>query len=163
MTPWQLYFRNMHAEFCIFTCNTMLVTSSKLPVFAFHFVSDSVCYGSRTELQQRWFFWGTFCLWAGVGRALTWSIWFFSWTASRVLFCLNSVQKMHENGQPLFFVSKFSFQTIRLFACTLSFLKLLEVEGEMRFCSMLTAFKDFFQVAVKNSNSDILISWTHSL
>lgn len=68
----QLYFRHMHAKSCIFTCNSMLVASFELPAFTFRFVSNSVCYGSRTELQQRWLFWDAFCLLdcVRVGKAL---------------------------------------------------------------------------------------------
>jgi len=123
MTPRQLYFRNMHAEFCIFTCNTMLVTSSKLPVFTFHFVSDSVCYGSRTELQQRWFFWDTFCLldWAGVGRAPTWSVFFLNCFTCPCVWVLLGSNVAWERPDA-FFISGSGFQSIRLFACTLSFL-----------------------------------------
>lgn len=100
----QLFFRNLHAQFCIFTCNTVLVTSSKLPVFTFHFVSDSVCYGSRTELQQRWIFWDAFCLldWAGVGRALTWSVFSLNCFMCSLLLEFCGVQMLHENRQTSF-------------------------------------------------------------
>lgn len=133
MTPRQLYLRNMHAEFCIFTCNTMLVTSSELPVFAFHFVSDSVCYGSRTELQQRWFFWGNFCLSDRGGQStdsicLVFFLNYFTCTLVWILLGSKAAWEWSATS----FVSKFSFQSIRSFACTLSFLKSLEVEGERR-------------------------------
>lgn len=148
MTPSQLYFRNMHAEFCIFTCKTMLVTRSKLPVFTFHFVSNSVCYGSRTELQQRWFFWDPFCLLDCAGVGGHW-LDLFGLELLHMFFCLNSVglQMLHENGQTLFCYFRIQFSVswlIRTVCLHTSFLetKSLEVEGEIRCCiiSMLTLF-----------------------
>lgn len=150
----------MHAEFCIFTYNAVLVTSSELPVFTFHFVSDSVCYGSRTELQQRWFFSEMLsACWTGLGWAGHWFDLFFSWTASPVFFCLNSVGFkccMRMAGHLLYFRIQFSVNHIICLHTFFLATQSLEVEGETR-CdtiSMLTSFIDFFQITVKNINSE---------